>query len=301
MDKQLRRKKIIELLGDLPDSSREISVEKVHEEIRDSFVVEELVLDLNGLELVPAYFARPLERKGKLPVILFNHSHGGQYHVGKTELITSSHYLQKPSYAKQLTELGYGVLCIDAWGFGERRGKSESEIFKEMLWKGQVMWGMMVFDSIRAIDYLLTRDDVDSSRIATVGMSMGGLMSWWLAALDERVTVCIDICGQVDASSLIKVRGLDHHGFYSYVPKLVKYFQTADIQECISPRPHLSVVGTYDRLTPYEGLCKIDEALTKCYEQEGYSKHWKMERYHCGHIETASMRNKVCSFLQNYL
>ena len=42
------------------------------------------------------------------------------------------------------------------WAFGERRGRTR-EIFKEMLWKGRVMWGMMVYDSIKAIDYIFTR------------------------------------------------------------------------------------------------------------------------------------------------
>ncbi|WP_370875158.1 dienelactone hydrolase family protein [Metabacillus malikii] len=296
-----RREKLFELLGDLPDANRPISVTKMAEQQIDSFILETLLLDLNGLEQVPAYFARPIEGEGKRPVVLFNHSHGGQYDVGKTELLKSSHYLQQPSYAKQLTDMGYGVLCIDAWGFGERRGKAESEMFKEMLWKGQVMWGMMVYDSMRAVDYLLTREDVEPTKIATVGMSMGGLMAWWLAALDDRVQVCIDICGQVDAETLIRARGLDHHGFYSYVPKLVKYFQTAEIQQCIAPRPHLSVVGNHDRLTPYEGLNKIDHALTSYYEELGYREHWQMVRYGCGHIETTSMRKDVCSFLQNYL
>ncbi|WP_342046285.1 dienelactone hydrolase family protein [Bacillus sp. OTU530] len=73
--------------------------------------------------------------------------------------------------------MGYGVFGIDMLGFGERRGKTESEIFKELLWKGQVMWGRMIFDNIRALDYLETREDVDTSRIATLGMSMGGLMA----------------------------------------------------------------------------------------------------------------------------
>ncbi len=48
------------------------------------------------------------------------------------------------------------------------------------------MWGLMVYDSIKAIDYLQTRDDIDPRRIATLGMSMGSTMAWWLAALDER-------------------------------------------------------------------------------------------------------------------
>ena len=51
------------------------------------------------------------------------------------------------------------------------------------------MWGMMVHDSLRAIDYLVGRPDIDPARIGTLGMSMGSTMAWWVAALDPRVKV----------------------------------------------------------------------------------------------------------------
>ena len=85
--------------------------------------------------------------------------------------------------AEELTRRGYAALCIDHWVFGGRSGRSESSVFKRMLWQGQVMWGMMVFDSLRAVDYLHTRDDVDPKRIATLGLSMGSTMAWWVAGL----------------------------------------------------------------------------------------------------------------------
>ncbi len=60
-------------------------------------------------------------------------------------------------------------------------------MFKAMLWQGMVLWGMMVYDSYKAVDYLASRPEVDPSRIATLGMSMGSTMAWWLAALDPRI------------------------------------------------------------------------------------------------------------------
>ena len=89
-------------------------------------------------------------------------------------------------YAKALTDLGYVSLCIDSWVFGERSHATEADTFKAMLWQGQVLWGMMVYDSLRALDFLIERPDVDPQRVATLGMSMGSTMAWWVAALDER-------------------------------------------------------------------------------------------------------------------
>ena len=74
------------------------------------------------------------------------------------------------------------------------------------------MWGMMVYDSLRAVDYLVTRADVDAGRIGTIGMSMGSTMGWWLAALDERVKVCVDICCLTDFEALLEEKGLEGHG-----------------------------------------------------------------------------------------
>jgi dienelactone hydrolase len=300
MSLENKRQQLYSLLGDLPIRNEPPSAKKLQEIDQGHFILETLLLQDED-EIIPALFARPKQVEGELPVVLFNHSHGGNYHVGKTELIQSSDYLQKPAFAEELTSMGYGVLCLDMIGFGERRGKSESEIFKEMLWKGQVMWGRMIFDNMRGLDYLMTREDVDKSRVATLGMSMGGLMAWWISALDERIKVCIDIAAQVDAETLIANRGLDHHGFYSYVPGLLKYFSTSDIQRLIVPRHHLSVVGDYDKLTPFTGLSIIDEELSEEYKRAGISERWKMVRFPCGHIETAGMRVEVCSFLKKYL
>ncbi|WP_050183243.1 dienelactone hydrolase family protein [Domibacillus robiginosus] len=300
MSKEKKRDQLLSLLGDLPERKGVLAT-KLKEEEREHYILEYLLLNFGETEKVPAYFVRPKRAQGQQPAVLFNHSHGGQYDRGKAELLESSPYLQNPSFAEELTQMGYSALCMDMWGFGERQGKTESELFKEMLWNGQVMWGMMLYDSLCGIDYLTSREDVDNSRIATLGMSMGGLMAWWLAALDERVRVCIDIAAQVDAQSLIRQRGLDHHGFYSYVPGLLKTFETADIQSLIVPRPHLSLVGDQDRLTPYDGLGVIDERLKVLYEKEGKSAHWRMSRYPCGHKETAGMRQELRIFLQNYL
>ncbi|MRH42671.1 prolyl oligopeptidase family serine peptidase [Aquibacillus halophilus] len=301
MNQQKRREELYRLLGDLPDKSQPISAKKLNEEVRDEYVLEKWLLDLNGVDKVPAYFVRPLNQQGPFPTILFNHSHGGQYHIGKNELLQGNTYLEEPSYAEELTKMGYAVLCIDAWGFGSRMGRSEGELFKEMLLNGKVLWGQMVYDSIRAIDYLTTRDDVDSTRIGTMGMSMGSVMSWWLAALDTRIKVCVDICGLVDFHTLIEDRGLDGHGIYFYVPNLLKHFSTSEINSLIVPRFHLSLAGDYDRLVPSKGLDKLDQHLKAVYEEKGASDRWNLLRYNTGHLETADMRYEVKVFLEKWL
>jgi dienelactone hydrolase len=209
--------------------------------------------------------------------------------------------MQSPPYAKALALEGYAGICIDSWGFGERSGRSEIDIFKEMLWKGQVMFGMMLFDNLRILDYLETRMDINTDRIATMGMSMGSTMAWWLAALDERIKVCIDLNCLTDFHTLLQKKALALHGIYYYVPDLLNHFTTSGINALISPRPHFSLAGRNDPLTPQEGLEVINENLKEIYIKEGAPEAWQLKIYDVGHEESAEMRKDILHFLKTWL
>jgi hypothetical protein len=302
IQQEKERGKLFSLLGELPDFGPErIRAKTVSVEEYAAYTLEKLVLELNGIESVPAWFAKPRKTSGKIPVILYNHAHGGDYMRGNRELLQGASYLSTPCYGEALTARGYAVLSIDAWAFGERRGRTETQIFKSMYWNGQVLWGMMLFDSIRAIDYLFTREDIDPDRIATLGISMGGTKSWWLAALDTRIKVCIDMCSMADFHTLLELNGFDCHGFYYYVPRLLKHFTTARINALVAPRPHLSMNGIYDVLTPAAGFEKIDNEMKNVYAGcEGVGE-WRMNNYSTGHYETAEMRAAALDFLEKWL
>ena len=126
-------------------------------------------------------------------------------------------------------------------------------------------------------------------------------MAWWVAALDTRIKVCVDICCLTDFQALIDTRGLDGHGIYYYVPGLLKHFTTAQVNALIAPRPHLSLAGNYDPLTPPGGLDRIDAELQNVYETEGAPEAWKLVRCATGHFETAAMRVEILSFLEQRL
>ena len=293
-----RRARLYELLGDLPDRQRPISATKRGEEERDGYVLESWVFDLNALEPAPAFLARPKGLSRRAPAVVFNHSHGGGYDIGKKELVEGRSYLQPVPYAKALTGEGYLALCIDHWCFGERGHTTELDTFKAMLWQGRVLWGMMVYDSIRALDWLLTRSDVDGSRVATLGMSMGSSMAQWLGALDERVKVTVDICCLTEYHTLLAEKGLKGHGIYYYVPSLLKHFTASDINALIAPRAHLGLAGTKDALTPLAGLDIIDRELKLAYAEAGHPERWKLLRYDVGHQETPEGRQEILAFLR---
>ncbi len=300
-DAAAQRRQLYRLLGDLPPRHRKISARTVSTTEAPGYILEKLELDLNGVERVPAWFSRPKKAGAKAPAILYNHAHGGNYKLGKDEFVNGRSSLQNPPYAELLAGLGCCGLCMDTWVFGERATRPELDVFKEMLWRGQVLWGMMVYDSIRGLDYLSSRPEVDAARIGTLGLSMGSTMAWWVAALDERVKVCVDICCLTDYQALIEAGNLKGHGIYYFVPSLLKHFTTAEINALIAPRAHLALAGNLDTLTPPSGLDRIDAELKKVYAQAGHRERWKLFRQDVGHQETPEMRREIVKFLQTYL
>jgi len=302
-DVELRRAELYSLLGDLPPRDRPISSALVSEQQRDGYTLQRLTLDLNGVEDVPAYFAMPagIEAGQRVPAVLFCHSHGHRYELGKDELLLGNTYMPPPPYVEELTSRGWAVLAIDSWLFGDRAGVTESVLFKRTLWRGQTLWGLMVYDGLRALDYLCSRPEVDAARIATLGMSMGSTMAWWLAALDQRVTVCVDICCMTDFDTIIDTPDIDGHSLYYFVPGLLKHFSTADINALIAPRPHLSVDGDHDALTPVDGMRKVDATMRAAYAEAGAPDNWRLNVYDTGHEETPQMRRDILGFLENNL
>jgi pimeloyl-ACP methyl ester carboxylesterase len=296
-----RREKLYRLLGGTPPRNRPIRV--ISRAVREepAYVIEDVVLDLNGLEAVAAYFIRPHGASGRIPAVLYNHSHGGGYTIGRNELLQGREYLHSPPYAEVLTAQGCAVLCIDHWVFGQRSKRSETDMFKLMLWRGKSLWGMMVYDSLRALDYLAGRDDVDATRLGTLGMSMGSTMAWWVAALDERVRVCVDLCCLTEFDALIETGGLKGHGVYYFVPDLLNHFSTAQINALIAPRAHLALAGNLDPLTPPVGLDRVDAELRRVYAEHGAPEAWQIHREDVAHQETPEMRRRVIEFLRRWL
>jgi hypothetical protein len=130
---------------------------------------------------------------------------------------------------------------------------------------------------------------------------MGSTMAWWLAALDERVKVTVDICCLTDFQALLEIRNLKGHGIYYYVPKLLKHFTTAQINALIAPRAHLALAGNLDLLTPPAGLDRVDRELRKVYADARHSNRWKLFRQDVGHEETPEMRAEITAFLKQHV
>jgi len=300
----LRREELWGLLGDLPPRDRPIGVKQLAVENFPGFKLERLELDLNGIEPVQALLLVPNKRDAKAPGLVYIHAHGGTYDVGKEELLAGRRVL--PPYAPVCAEKGIVTLAIDSWCFSQRKHaadgrQGESDTFKEMLWRGQVLWGMMLYDEWQAVNYLVSRPEVDANRIGAFGLSMGSTKAWWLAALDTRIKLCAELCCLTDYEELIKARHLQGHGIYYYVPRLLKHFQAHEINELIVPRAHLSLNGREDALTPPAGVERIRDHLLPLYRKYGRAEDCRVELFDCGHEEIPTMRHLVVEWFDRHL
>lgn len=301
---QRRRKELWGLLGDLPWEHEPDPPRLLKKQEREEYTLEWWVLDLNGIEPVPALLLIPHKRQNPAPGMLYIHWHAGMYGLGKEQLLVG--VKAQPAYATICAEKGIITLAIDSWCFGERKheadgSEGEQNAFKLMLWKGQVLFGMMMFDEFRALDFLASRPGVDGARLGAMGMSMGATKAWWLAALDPRVKVCMDVCCLTDYDELIKTHGLKEHGIYYYVPSLLKHFQSAQINELIVPRAHLSVNGRRDPLTPPVGVEKIRAHLLPLYREHGQESDCRIELFDCEHVELPAMRTLILEWMDRFL
>jgi len=307
------RKKLWLLLGDLPEL---FTPKAAIEEKRsaDGYRLERFTFDNGAGDTVYGYILIPEGHKGRGPAILYHHQHGGMYERGKEEVITKTYPELDFATGEALAQAGYIVLCIDAYAFGERRfqgpagekeegGATESALFKTFLWEGKTLWGMMVRDDLLALNYLISRPEVDAGRIAAMGMSMGATRTWWTAALDERIKVAISVSCLTRYQNLIAHGDVRLHGIYYYVPNMLKEgIDTESVVALIAPRAHLTLTGDKDDGSPADGVRIINafaEHVYRLYEKPGNFRGVLYEGI--GHEYTPQMWDETLAWLKKHL
>jgi len=106
--------------------------------------------------------------------------------------------------------------------------------------------GERVWDAMRALDYLLTRGDVDPTQVLVTGLSMGGDTSSWIAALDPRVGMAILACGGSVDYSRILAHGSNHPCWQWINADIREYIDASDVLALIAPRPLIVETGKTD-------------------------------------------------------
>jgi len=307
------RSKLRQLLGDLPELFTP-GVVIQQRQSKDGYELERFTFD-NGIgHMVFGYVMVPSGLKRRGPAILYHHCHGNHYKNGKEEVITGAVPELDFAAGEALVREGFIVLCIDAYAFGDRQfqgpagkkekgARTEASLFKMFLWQGRTLWGMMVRDDLLALNYLLSRPDVDPNRIAAMGMSMGATRTWWAAALNERIKVAVSVACLTRYQNLIAQGQMKQHGIYYYVPNMLKEkLDTESIVGLIAPRPHLTLTGNRDAGSPASGVRIINAYQEYLYKLYDKPEHFRGLLYKgVGHQYTPEMWKETLNWLKKFL
>ncbi len=231
---------------------------------RDAFVIEKLHFQSRPGLYVTGNLYRPKKSDGKLPaVVLFM----GHYNRGR-----NGHKAFMQDHGMWFASNGYVCLILDTIERGELPGRSHHGLYRDESWwwlcTGFTMAGLETWNGIRAIDYLVSRPDVDATRISATGLSGGGSMTFYVAAVDERVTCAIPASGMTDLESNITNRLMAIH-CDCQLPYNIYGWEFTTIAALIAPRP-LLVVNSHDDVGfPMAANRRIMARLRTLYEMHG--------------------------------
>jgi dienelactone hydrolase len=244
-------------------------------------------------ERVPGIFLKSVRANDRRPAIILLHGTGAR----KEELLATM---------RTLADRGFVCAAIDSRHHGERirAGSGNDQYFAAMLetyrtGKGGPYLYDTVWDVMRLVDYLGTREDVDPRRIGIMGISKGGTEAYLAAGADPRIVVAVPIIGvqsyrwgldnnqwqtrvsmfSPPVESAARDEGVQHldaafvRRFYDrVVPGIYGDYDAPSMLTLVAPRPLLVINGDSDRRTPLPGVQEAIDAAQVAYKRLGASE-----------------------------
>jgi dienelactone hydrolase len=338
--RQRARGKLLGLLHYAPPpcAPRPEVVEQVD---RGDHVREKVYFNTTPDVRVPAYVLVPKKRERPLPAVVALHDHGGFYFWGKEKLVEADdehpvltefkkHYYAGTSTATALARRGYVVVVIDMFYWGERRmlldddpadwrerpkgisaervaafnrraSQSEQLVGRTIYSAGFTWPGVMFWDDVRTMDYLLTRPEVDPQRIGCVGLSVGGLRACHLAALDDRVRAAVVVGWMASFPAQLKRHVRNTIGHTKVVPGLYRHLDYPDVASLAMPRALLVINGKKDGLFDLDGVRRCFDKLQACYQKAGVPTKVRTRLYDTPHEFNAEMQAEAWDWLGKWV
>jgi len=189
----------------------------LHEEVlwrtrEEKYTRYDIEIDSTPTRRIGVLLTVPRQLQKRAPAVVCIHGHGGNRNVVYED---ASPYR---GFARVLAENGYVTISTDV---------GQHKVYEE----GRTLMGERLWDVMRCVDYLTTREEVDAGRIGCGGLSLGGEMAMWLGAMDTRIKVT------VSSGFLTTVENMrqGHCPCWNF-PGLTENFDFADIYSLISPR-----------------------------------------------------------------
>ena len=204
---------------------------------RKNVVIEEIQFDSEPGMRVPGWFVRPSSKSGRGSTILYLTDDGGDDVVAE------------PGSMDRLLDAGHAVCAITLRGTGLTTPRfphggpeyydASVHLDERFAWTclvmGRPVIGQRVWDTLRAVDYLVSRPDVDASQIRVVGVGSSGLAAMMAASLDDRVRSVLVDRTLANYMSIVESESYSTHLAY-FVPGILRQFDLPQIAAAMSPR-----------------------------------------------------------------
>ncbi len=269
--RQFVRERILQAIGGLPERTP-LNARTVATLERDGYRIEKVVFESQPKFYVTANLYLPATGQGPWPAVLYplGHETGGKAHDAWQQMLAT------------LARRGYVALTWDTVGQGERiqlyspelngsfvrSSTTEHTINGIQSWlTGQHIARYTIWDGIRALDYLLSRKEVDPSRVAVTGNSGGGTHSAYLAALDDRFKAAAPSCFITSWHWMLKTIGPQdaEQVFPGWLGNGLDY---PDFIYAASPKPYLMLTAIRD-FFPIDGARETFQEAHGVYEKLG--------------------------------
>ena len=255
------RVKVQELIGGFPKDKSPL--QPVTLEVRDfpNYRREKFVIQTQPGMAQLGYLLTPRNAKGPLAAMICVPGHGrgvddivGIDDKGRDRADKAGY---QHDFAIQVVEAGMAAVAVEPIAFGCRRdarsakrglGNSACQpVAGAALLLGETMIAWRVYDVMRTIDWIETRKDLDASRVGLMGISGGGTITTFAAALEPRIKAAM-ISGYLNTfkASIVAMS----HCIDNYVPGILNWCENYDVASLIAPRPLYVESGTRDNIFP---------------------------------------------------
>jgi dienelactone hydrolase len=237
------------------------------------------------------------------------------------------------TYADELARKGFVVLCPDAFYFGSQRidetqvpeyftknfpdikspdknkaiiaynqfcSEHEQIVAKYLFDAGTTWPGVLFYGDRVSLEYLLTRPEVDPSRIGCMGLSIGGFRSAHLFGLDPRIRVCVD-AGWMTSYIKQMDTHLRYHTWMIYVPHQLEFLDLPDVVSLNAPRPLMIINCNKDLLYSLDAMHSAADKIDTIYKRLGASDQYTVKWYDVPHSLNVEMQNDAISWLEKWL
>lgn len=262
---------------------------------------------------VTANLYRPRTLNGKrLPAIVYVCGHSGKGRDGNKSAFQDHGFW--------FANNGYVCIVLDTLQLGEIPGvhhgtygrttahfkswgidvKPETEA--RMWWHsaGYTPAGVECWNGVRAIDYLVSRPDVDADKIGVTGISGGGAATFWIACADDRVKVAVPVSGMSDLESYVMNKVVNGHCDCMFLHNTYQWDWTT-IAALVAPRPMLFANSDNDKIFPMDGNRRIIAKLRTLYKM--HNKPDLVDDYVSvgGHDYRPDLRVAIFKFINKHL